>query len=256
MARRADVHRFFLPPETLKQGRAEFPQAQAHQLANVLRLRPGEQVAVLDNLGWIYDVELTEVAGKAARGNILARRLAPNEPRTKLTLYPALLKSDKLELVLQKCTELGASGFTPVISDRCNVGSIVSETRRFRWERIILEASEQSERGRVPTLHPAAMFSRACEQVQGRGWSFVAWERGDRPSLKDEISLHLEREAGARPFAINLFLGPEGGFTDAEIALASSHGIVPISLGPRILRAETAAIVATTLVMAYAGDLE
>ena len=248
--------RFFVPSACIQHGRIELPPDQARQISVVLRLRPGEHIAVLDSLGWIYDVELSEVGANTGAGVVCSRRLAPNEPRTKLTLYPALLKSDKLELVLQKCTELGASGFAPVISDRCNVGSIVSENRRLRWERIIVEAAEQSERGRLPQLYPALVFQQACEQTRGRGLSFIARERGERPSLRSELAARVEPVSGSRPFAINLFVGPEGGFTDEEVSVAISYGIIPVSLGPRILRAETAAIAGATLVMAFAGDLE
>ncbi len=250
------MHRFFVTPDRLAHGKVEFAPDQSHQLASVLRSRPGEHVVALDNGGWMYDVELMSVSPEATRGVICSRRLAPNEPRTKLTLYPALLKSDKLEFVLQKCTEIGVSGFAPVISNRCNVGAIVSESRRQRWERIIVEAAEQSERGRLPQLLPATLFPQACEHVRGRGLSFIAWERGERPSLWTELAERVGSGGGTRPFAMNVFLGPEGGFTEAEIELATSYGIVPVSLGPRILRAETAAIVATTLVLACTGDLE
>lgn len=225
-------------------------------MATVLRLRPGERVAALDNAGWLYEVELTRIAADTAEGKVCSRRLAPNEPRTKLTIYPALLKSDKLELVFQKCTEIGASGFAPIISDRCNVGSVVSENRRQRWERIIAEAAEQSERGRLPQLLPATVFPQACEQARGRGLSLIAWERGERSGIGTEITSRVGARNGSRPFAINLFVGPEGGFTNEEIDLARAYGIIPVSLGPHILRAETAAVVGVTLILAYAGDLE
>jgi len=250
------VHRFFVSPNSMTRGRIEFAAEQSHQIATVLRLKVGDRVAALDNAGWIYDVALTELTPVAVSGAVQSKRLVPNEPRLKLTLYPALLKSDKLEFVFQKCTEIGASGFAPIICDRCSVGSVVSENRQARWERIIVEAAEQSERGRLPQLLPATVFPQACEQVHARGLSFIAWERGERPSLRAEMSSRLGSSVGTRPFAMNLFVGPEGGFTDAEIELAASYGIIPVGLGARILRAETAAIVGTTLALAGAGDLE
>lgn len=249
------MQRFFVSPDRIHAGQVAFSPDQSRQIATVLRLGPGDQVAVLDNGGWLYDVELSEVSATSTKGVVRSRRLAPNEPRTKLTLYPALLKSDKLELVLQKCTEIGASGFVPIITDRCNVGSIVSENRRQRWERIIVEAAEQCERGRLPHLLPATLFPQACEQVRGRGLSFIAWERGDRHSLRAELASRVAAP-GSRPFGVNLFVGPEGGFTEAEVDLAESYGIIPVGLGPRILRAETASIVGATLVLAFGGDLE
>jgi 16S rRNA (uracil1498-N3)-methyltransferase len=246
------MHRFFVPAAAIREGQVEFNSEQSHQIARVLRLREGDDVAVLDNGGWIYDVGLTSIDSSHARGAVRRRSLAPGEPRTKLTLFPALLKSDKLELVLQKCTELGVTAFAPVITDRCNIGSI-SDDKRVRWERIIAEAAEQSERGRLPQLHPVTMFASACEQA--RGLSLMAFERGDRPSLRSEMAAR-GAGTGQRPFSINVFVGPEGGFTEGEVERARAYGILPVSMGPRILRAETASIVGAALVLAYAGELE
>ena len=247
------MQRFFVAPERLAQGQVEFSPEQSRQIAQVLRMHGGESVAVLDNAGWVYDVELIDVTPVASRGVIRSRGIARGEPRTKLTLYPALLKSDKLEFVFQKGTELGVIGFVPVISDRCNVGLLSAQSKRSRWERIIVEAAEQTERGRLPQLQPATLFPQACETA--RGLSFIAWERGERPSLGDAVAARIST-GSPRPFGINLFVGPEGGFTDDEIKLAASYGIIPVSLGPRILRAETASIVGATLVLAYSGDLQ
>jgi len=247
------VHRFFIPRESLRDGQVEFSLEQAHQISKVLRLHRGDEVAVLDNGGWMYNVELSEVSSGLVRGLVRRRHLAPGEPRTKLTLYPALLKSDKLEFVLQKCTEVGVSAFVPILSDRCNVGGSASDEKLGRWERIIAESAEQCERGRLPRLHPITFYSVACEQA--RGLTFIACERGPRENLRREIATRVDGR-GRRPFALNLFVGPEGGYTDAEIDEAISRGIIPIGLGPRILRAETASVVGATLLLAYAGDLE
>ena len=247
------MQRFFVPPDRLKKGVVEFTADQAHQLDAVLRARPGDHVTVLDNAGWVYNVELS-VVSRDARGVVQSRRLAPGEPRMKVTLYPALLKSDKLEYVLQKCTEVGVTAFVPVLADRCTVGSSASENRRQRWERIIAEAAEQSERGRLPQLFPVTLLGQAFEQA--RGLSFIAWERGERPSLRSVLAEKLEEVRGPRPFAVNLFVGPEGGFAEAEVEQARAYGLVPVSLGPRILRAETAAVVGATLILASSGDLE
>jgi 16S rRNA (uracil1498-N3)-methyltransferase len=238
----------------LRGGNVTFSASHSHQIAKVLRLRPGECVLVLDNVGWLYEVTLVDVAGDAVRGTVRTRHLAPGEPRTKLTLYPALLKADRLEFAFQKCTEIGVSAFVPVLSDRCDVGAMTSTDKQRRWERIIAEAAEQSERGRMPQLFPVVLFPQACEQV--RGLSLIACERGERRNLRDEITGRLGGGSGQRLFAVNLFVGPEGGFSGEEIACATGYGIIPIGLGPRILRAETASVVGTALLLAFAGDLD
>ena len=237
----------------MRDGKVQFTDEQSHQISRVLRLKVGDEVAVLDNGGWVYYVELTSNQPDRAGGTVRRRSLAPGEPRTKVTLYPAVLKSDKLEFVFQKCTELGVSAFAPVITDRCNVGGTISDDKLGRWEKIIAESAEQCERGRLPQLFPISFFAAASEQA--RGLSFIACERGERPSLRDEFATRVDGR-GQRPFAMNLFVGPEGGYSDAEIAGAVDRGIIPIGLGPRILRAETASIVGSALLLAYAGDLE
>ena len=248
------MHRFFVTSDTVKDGQITFSREQSHQIDRVLRLRVDDDVIALDNAGWMYDVSLTDVDPARVLGAIRRRSLATGEPRAKLTLYPSLLKSDKLEQVFQKCTEIGVAAFAPMVTLRCNVGNTVAEDKYGRWERIISEAAEQSERGRLPQLFPVQFFSSACEQL--RGASFIACERGNRRSVRVEIAERAGPGRNQRPFAMNLLVGPEGGFAPEEIEEAVSHGIIPVGLGPRILRAETACIVGSALLLAHAGDLE
>lgn len=246
------MQRFFVAPEQIQGRRVAFTPDQSRQITAVLRLRPGDPLVVLDNAGWLYDVALSEVSVNATVASIRGRGLAPGEPRTKVSLFPALIKADRLEVVFQKCTELGVSAFVPVVSSRTVVAASQSENKLTRWERIIAEAAEQSERGRLPQLYPVTLLAQAEESA--RGLSFIAWERGDRPSLRGALQRRLAE--GDRPFAVNLFVGPEGGFTDEEVANAQSYGIIPVALGPRILRAETASIVGSALILAELGDLD
>lgn len=254
------MHRFFVSPDTLRSGTVELQGPLARQIAVVLRLLPGERIWLLDDSGWECEVVLDAVRKDLATGTVARRRLASAEPRTKVTVYQGLLKGERFEYVLQKCTEVGAVGFVPLLTDRTVVG-IVSEYdgQRFkRWRRIIVEAAEQANRGRLPVLHPASLFQAACESAAGL--SLIAWEgeseRGLRALLRQSFT--PGSEAGPRqerPFAVNVFVGPEGGFSEAEVKIARRYGITPVSLGPRILRAETAAVVATAAVLHEAGDL-
>lgn len=246
------MQRFFVEPVQIEQRVVTFSPEQSRQIASVLRMQPGEPVVVLDNAGWQYEVALTEVSPALSRGAVQSRTLAESEPRVKLTLYPALIKADKLEYVFQKCTELGVATFVPTVTDRTIVGATVSENKVARWEKIIAEAAEQSERGRQPQLSPATFLPQALEQA--RGLSFIAWERGERLGLRRALATELDEEN--RPFAVNLFVGPEGGFTKEEVATATTYGVIPVSLGPRILRAETASIVGSALILSELGDLD
>jgi len=118
------MHRFFVPADCLKANPVTLGGPLAHQMADVLRLRPGERITLLDNTGWAYEVELTKVSAQQVEGEVRRKTLATGEPRTKITLYQALLKGDHFELVLQKGTELGIVDFVPLISERCVVAHL------------------------------------------------------------------------------------------------------------------------------------
>lgn len=247
------MHRFFISPQDISGQTVTFPEDTVHQISRVLRMQPGDRVIVLDNSGWERIVELDDIGRREATGRILEKRIAAGEPNAKITLYQSMLKKSNFELVLQKCTELGVVSFVPVISSRTAVGSLgdIGDNKRSRWERIITEAAEQCRRGRRPTLEDAQMFNHAVSQAQRRGGTvLIPWEEEGSRSLKDP----LRPKSGARPFSVSLFIGPEGGFEAEEVAVAREAGAVPVTLGPRILRAETAAIATTATVLYELGE--
>ncbi len=241
------MHRFFVPSDALQNGELVLREGQAHQIREVLRLRPGERIGALDNTGVEYQVELTEVERAQVRGRIVETLTESREPHTRLVLYQCLLKADKFEWVLQKCTELGVAEFVPVISARV-VASSVSRTKQARWERILVEAAEQSARSKIPILHPVKNWQDALAEAQTRGGlALVPWEE-ERTN-----DLHKALHPGE---PVHLFIGPEGGFAAAEIEQARTYGIQPITLGPRILRAETAGLVAISAIFLARGELD
>lgn len=250
--------RFFVHPDWIQRGRVTFSEAVAHQIRNVLRLRPGDRITVLDNSGWEYDVELEKVEQGEAIGRIRHKKLAGGEPRTKITLYQGVLKGRNLEWVLQKGTELGIAQFVPVICDRCILSSLddISPAKITRWQRIILEAAEQAGRGRLPQLRPPTLFSQACTQSKEAELSILLWEGERTTSFRHLLENNAEITGQRRPFSISLHVGPEGGYTEEEVALAKRYGMHTLSLGPRILRAETAGLVAAAILFYALGDLE
>lgn len=253
------MHRFFIPPEAMDGGAVTITGPLAHQIHTVLRLRTGESVVLLDNTGWEHSAELTTVTARSVQGRVLGRSVRANEPRTKITLYQSVLKGPRFEWALQKGTELGISEFVPVIASRCILQNLADAEAKFpRWQRVILEAAEQCGRAKFPTLLPALMFSTACERAgagvgmaPAKGLALIPWEGETAFSLK----WMLRPEAGERPFSISLFIGPEGGFTAEEVELAADYGIRAVTLGPRILRAETAGIAAAAAILYEMGDL-
>lgn len=269
------MHRFFIPPEWIDGKRVVVRGRQVHQLRDVLRLSVGDSIAVLDNTGREYQVELETVARGCARGVVTAESMVA-EPRTAITLYQALLKAGRFELIIQKCTELGVARFVPMMCQRCVVrGPEAASGRKLeRWRRIIVEAAEQSGRGRLPVLEAAVTFEEACRAAAG--FSLLPWEGektlGLRAALRDEADRQVSR--GDSPWrahherpvegpvpteaslSVNLFIGPEGGFASAEVEFARSCGIVPVTLGGRVLRAETAGLVAASAILYECGDLD
>lgn len=248
------MHRFFISPTGLHGSRVILPETVAHQLRHVLRMRSGAHIVVLDNQGWEYEIELTEVREKLAAGEIKEKRPATGEPDAKITLYQCVLKKDNFEWVLQKCTEIGVIAFVPVVSQRTIVNDLksIQQHKHSRWGRIVTEAAEQSRRGMLPTVEDPLLLPQALSQVETFDRALIPWE-GEQTQTLHDVLVPLQNAPQPDP-EIAIFIGPEGGFTGEEITLARQYGIVPVTLGPRILRAETAAISAALLTLHELGD--
>ncbi len=241
------MHRFFIPPDWIGQDKVSIKGEQARQICRVLRLYPKDHITVLDNTGAEYEVEIDIVSGELVQGNMVRKSLCPNESKTKITLFQALLKIDKFELVLQKGVELGISTLVPFLSERCTVKK-PAESRIARWRKIAQEAAEQSRRALVPAVLPVVSFQEAC-RLAGKP-SILLWE-GEKTIGLSEFLKNTPRNAPA----VSVFIGPEGGFPPSEVEYARSLGIVPVSLGCRILRAETAGLAAVSAILYDRGEL-
>lgn len=247
------MHRFFVPAAWLEKEEVTITGPLVHRLRNVLRMKADAHIILLDNSGWEHETAITGVFTQRVEGHVVRKGLAAGEPRTKITLYQALPKLNKFECILQKGTELGLVGFVPMISHRCVIGSLedISKARVERWWRILMAAAEQSGRGRLPSLRPPVLFASACEEAARGGLTLVPWEEEKERSLASVLAA-----AEQVPFSINLFIGPEGGFTAGELAQAENYGALAVTLGPRILRTETAGLVAATAILYALGDLQ
>jgi 16S rRNA (uracil1498-N3)-methyltransferase len=234
------AHRFFIPADRIAGDRVTFPVPASHQISRVLRLKIGGEVEVFDGTGREHSVRLDDL-GRETSGTIVRSFRSAAEPDLFVTLYQGLLKGRKLELVLQKCTEIGVSQFVPVQSERA-VARESGEQRLGRFSEIVREAAEQSGRGVVPLVEAPRTLGQALSQATARGRALFLWE-AESLTLLPAASDYLTGKQ------LSLFVGPEGGFAEAEAALARSAGAEVVSLGRRILRAETAAIVASALVL-------
>jgi 16S rRNA (uracil1498-N3)-methyltransferase len=223
-----------------------FPDAPSRQIERILRLNAGDRVVALDGSG-IEHVVVLQAVGRTTAGVIEVTRRNEAEPATYLTLYQGLLKGTKLELVLQKCTEIGVCRFVPVVTTRA-VPAGPSTARLERFEAIVRGAAEQSGRGRIPEIGTAMSLSVALEAACAAGPALFCWEDESEVRLQDAVPSTEGR-------TVSLFVGPEGGFTVEEAEVARRGGASIVTLGRRILRAETAAIVASALVLEKYEDL-
>ena len=244
------MNRFFLPPSSIQAGRVHFSESVSRQIMQVLRLKPDARVVVLDGTGKEYLVRLIDLSVHETLGEIESESLSAGEPKTQLTLYLCLTQREKFEWMLQKCTEVGASCFVPVISSRSLVQDAKEVINKYeRWQRILQEAAEQSHRGKVPTLEPPLPFEQALKAAARiNSCKLIPWEEEKSLSLKEALQTHPADE-------VCLLIGPEGGFSKEEVAQAQSAGFLSVTLGKRILRMETAAVVASALVLYERGDM-
>jgi 16S rRNA (uracil1498-N3)-methyltransferase len=243
-------HRFFIPPENFSGQMVLLPPAVQDQIAKVLRLNPGDQVELLDNRGgaWLASLEPSGSGGLIA--HILEEVPENTEPKTFITLYFGLTQREKLEWILQKGTEIGVSAFQPFISKRTLVRDRDSALKkRVRWEGILREAAEQSKRRCIPELRdPLDLLNAVDQSLSQDRLTLTCWIHERQKSLDEVLT-------GRKLARIGLFIGPEGGFAPEEAEMMMAEGVKMVSLGCRILRMETAAILAPALVLYQLGEM-
>lgn len=240
------MNRFFINPENIKDKVIQFPADLAHQIQHVLRLKQDDLVEVLDNTGKVYRVRVDMESGQSqVNGLVQEVYEGQTESKVPIVLYFGLTSREKVEWILQKGTEVGVSIFQPFISERTlNQNMDMPHKKIDRWERIIREAAEQAQRSRLPELEPPCGLSDCLQNAkQENGLNLLAWEDAEtgKQSLAEVLQLYQNGRIG-------LFVGPEGGFSEGEAAMARSLDCRIVSLGQRILRMETAAILFPALV--------
>ena len=223
---------------------------QRKYLCTVLRMKPGEEVILFDQSGCEYTARFVSADRRCARLLILARRPSKSESPLRLILAQAILKAEKMEMVIQKAVELGASEIYPFTCERVvPVRRSPREISRLeRWNKIALEASRQCGRTRTMEVTRSLSFEEVLERRHSVDLGMLLCSRG-------EIALGRLACKLQRPNSVLIVVGPEGGFSDRELAMALDQGLLTVSLGPRTLRAETAGIVAVGLAQHRFGDL-
>ena len=234
------MHRFHLPPESWNS--AILDRAESHHCTNVLRLGAGELVAVFDGCGR----EAAATIVRAAAGGVSLKLSEPTHtpaPPCTITLAQAVPKGKNMDLIVQKAVELGAARVAPLLSDRTVVqlAPAEAEKKRTKWQDIAIEACKQCGQNHLPEITapttPKSFLERGYQSELLLIASLQADARPVKPVLADFFSQHSRP-----PKSVTIFIGPEGDFSPNEIALAKCHGCIPVTLGPIILRTETAAI--------------
>jgi 16S rRNA (uracil1498-N3)-methyltransferase len=239
--------RIYTPEPLQAPGRATLHGTGASHVARVLRLRVGDAVVLFNGDGWEYAGRIAALPAGQVEVELLARDAGAPESPLSLTLMQGVARGERMDLVVQKATELGVAQIVPVLTARSVVrlDRRQAERKLEHWRAVAVSACEQSGRARLPVIEAPAALDEALLRVPGDGC---------RVTLSPGAGTPLTALA-AGTTSVTLLIGPEGGLTDAEVGIATGAGFEPRSLGPRILRTETAALAALAVLQAVGGDL-
>lgn len=242
------MHCFYIEPPV--GGAARLPKDEARHAAKVLRLRPGDPVCAMDGAGGRFNAEIDAIDSDGVRVRLLGR-LSDNEAPVRVTVYQGVPKAEKLDFIAQKLTELGAATLVPVKMERCVVklDDKDGRKRRERLERIAYEAAKQCRRGRPLEISEPMSWKQAIRRMACHDLVLVPWEDADGRRVKDVF----EKCPDVKD--IGVVIGSEGGMSEAEVRALTDAGALAVTLGPRILRTETAAVVSAALAMQLWGDI-
>ena len=238
--------RIFLSPEDVSSDIVTMTGDQARHLALVLRVKPSDMVSVLNGTGYEYECRIVSVHKKEVRAEVLSKTPYSAESPVSITIVQGISKGERMEIAIQKSTELGATRFIPVITERTQV----KQTQKVeRWRRIALSAAEQSGRDKMIEIDDPLQLEEFLGSIAPVSAGIIFFEEKRERNLKEVLSGFTEIKE------ISVLIGPEGGFTREEVAASVEKGFVEASLGPRILRTETAPITALSIIQYELGDI-
>lgn len=238
--------RFFT--ETIDESKGSIFGDDAKHIAKVLRMKVGERLVACDTKGKDYDCVIEELSDKQVELSVERVYPSETEPTVAVTLYQAMPKSDKMELIIQKAVELGVSAIVPVQTKRCvsRPDEKSMKKKLERYNRIALEAAKQCGRGRIPQVLPMLDYAQALKAMKEDEKAMLFYENSTS-------SFRKELEQGAS--SVSIMVGAEGGFEEEEVRQALDMGIASLSLGKRILRCETAPLAALSIIMYETGNM-
>ncbi len=217
---------------------------EAKHISRVLRMQEGDMLVLFDGGGIDYLCEITEVGADDVAVAVREKRESDRELPVRITLYQAVIKSDHLDYAVQKCTEAGVFAFVPFLSERCVKRPDEKSAAKLveRENRIAMEAAKQCGRARIPQVSGIITLKQAAQSLTGKpGLKLVAYENERKTTIKELLHASKEQE-------IHLFVGPEGGFAQAEIEMLEAEGVAPCTLGKLIFRSETAGVAAAAMI--------
>lgn len=244
------MNRFFVESKQIKNDRIEIIGSDVKHIKDALRLRVGDEIEVTCE-GYTYIGEIENYGKQIIDVSIKDSYKGKNEPSSQVVLHQALAKGNKMEFILQKCTEVGVSEFNPIETGRTIVkikGRKKAKSKINRWQEIVEQASKQSKRDRIPVVNEISSFEQMVKSIKAEDNILVPYE-GERQQDMKNVLNNIQYKK------IHLIIGPEGGFKDDEIEKLKEIGANIVTLGPRILRTETAGLVASTMILYELGDL-
>lgn len=238
--------RFFAEPENINGNIITLYSDDAVHISRVLRGKAGDILTVCDGKGNDYTAEITSVSDKSVTLEIKETFVTKSEPSVRITLYQGLPKGDKMETIIQKCVELGVCGIVPVNTERCivKIDKNKENKKMERWRKIAESAAKQSGRGIIPSMGQVVSFENALKEASSMDGAVIPYELEEKNGLKSFLD-------GFKGESLAVFIGPEGGFSIDEIEKAVKSGVVPVTLGKRILRTETAGMAAVANILFY-----
>ena len=236
--------KFFVDKNSIGEKNIEITGDDANHIATVLRAKVDEEIVICDGYGTDYRCRLIGINKKQVLAEIIEKFKNENEPDLKITLFQGLPKGDKMELVIQKCIEIGVDKIVPVMTENTvvKIGD-KAEKKNIRWNKIAESAAKQCGRGKIPHVDKIISFKEAIESIKDLDTAIIPYEKETKNSIK-KFATNFKGNS------IGIFIGPEGGFSEEEIALCKENGIESVTLGKRILRTETAGLV-TSVILLY-----
>lgn len=247
--------RFFIKEENIMpDGKIRLFGDDANHVSHSLRMRVGDKITVCDFFNYEYDCIIEAFTSDDVTLSVVEKHTGANEPSVSVSLFQGVPKSTKLEMIIQKCVELGISKIYPVAMARCisRPDEKSSEKKTKRWNMISQEAAKQSGRGVVPEVCDTVSFRDAIKKLKEHDVCFLCYEMCDETQDAD-IKTFLKRSVSETTGSVAFLVGPEGGISPEEAAYAKENGISFVSLGKRILRTETAPLCVLSCIM-YESD--